>query len=67
MPVHIEEASPDRVVARVPSSWRGRDYYVDLLGGRWYCTCWKAADDRPCSHIRAAQAHLRLSERGEMG
>lgn len=54
--VHRDEVTDQigRVVfAEVPARRGGKSiYYVDLIQGLWFCTCWHNTPERPCVHVQ---------------
>jgi hypothetical protein len=58
--VTFVERSEGRVHATVPRrSSNPEPFHVDMLGGQWFCTCWKNQPGRACRHVRAVQETLR--------
>lgn len=59
MIVHVDTMTGfgRRVEAEVPSSsqWRQKrngSYWVDLIQGVWFCTCYRSSPAAPCRHAR---------------
>lgn len=44
---------PTLVIARVRSSRDLHPYRVQLIAGRWTCTCREGLRDEPCAHVAA--------------